>query len=177
MYTTNSVELLNRSLRQISKTRGGFHNEEAALKLLFLALRQAAKRWTMPIHQWREALNHFTILWPERMPGLGRGRHESAESFYIAGARGRDVAPSLALPSQKQNLVVYTEGLTHLGSAPFGCNLFRFFANLLPSTLSRQGLFDAALCAGLEVEGVALHFLNDVFRLNLALEATESVFY
>jgi hypothetical protein len=57
------------------------------------------------------------------------------------------------------------------------CNLFRFFANLLPSTLSRQGLFDSALCAGLEVEGVALHFLYDVFRLNLTLEATESAFY
>jgi hypothetical protein len=36
----------------------------AALKLLFLALRQAAKKRTMPIHHWREALNHFTILWP-----------------------------------------------------------------------------------------------------------------
>jgi hypothetical protein len=56
-------------------------------------------------------------------------------------------------------------------------NLFIFFANLLPSALSRQGLFDSALCAGLEVEGVALHFLNDVFRLNLTLEATESAFY
>ena len=42
------------------------------LKLLFLALRQAAKKWTMPIHHWREALNHFTILWPERMPALER---------------------------------------------------------------------------------------------------------
>jgi hypothetical protein len=62
-------------------------------------------------------------------------------------------------------------------AAAFGCNLFRFFANLLPSTLSRQGLFDSALCAGLEVEGVALHLLNDVFRLNLTLEATESAFY
>jgi transposase-like protein len=46
--------------------------EEAALKLLFLALRQAAKKWTMPTHHWREALNHFTILWPERMPALER---------------------------------------------------------------------------------------------------------
>ena len=62
-------------------------------------------------------------------------------------------------------------------AAAFGCNSFRFFANLLPSTLSRQGLFDSALCAGLEVEGVALHFLNDVFRLNLTLEATERAFY
>ena len=70
IYTTNSVESLNRSLRKIIKTRGGFPNEEAALKLLFLALRQAAKKWTMPIHHWREALNHFTILWPERMPAL-----------------------------------------------------------------------------------------------------------
>jgi putative transposase len=72
IYTTNSVESLNRSLRKIIKTRGGFPNEEAALKLLFLALRLAAKKWTMPIHQWREALNHFTILWPERMPALER---------------------------------------------------------------------------------------------------------
>jgi putative transposase len=70
IYTTNSVESLNRSLRKIIKVRGGFPNEEAALKLLFLALRHAAKKWTMPIHHWREALNHFTILWPERMPAL-----------------------------------------------------------------------------------------------------------
>jgi len=40
-------------------------------QVLFLALRQAAKKWTMPIHHWREALNHFTILWPERMPAPG----------------------------------------------------------------------------------------------------------
>jgi putative transposase len=72
IYTTNSVESLNRSLRKIIKIRGGFPNEEAALKLLFLALRQAAKKWTMPIHHWREALNHFTILWPDRMPALER---------------------------------------------------------------------------------------------------------
>jgi len=67
IYTTNSVESLNRSLRKIITTRGGFPNEEAALKLLFLALRQAAEKWTMPIHHWREALNLFTILWPERL--------------------------------------------------------------------------------------------------------------
>jgi putative transposase len=72
IYTTNSVESLNRSLRKIIKIRGGLPNEEAALKSLFLALRQAAKKWTLPIHHWREALNHFTILWPERMPTLER---------------------------------------------------------------------------------------------------------
>lgn len=68
IYTTNSVEALNRSLRKVIKTRGAFPHEQAALKLLFLALRHAAKKWTLPVHHWRDALNHFTILWPERMP-------------------------------------------------------------------------------------------------------------
>jgi transposase-like protein len=66
------VESLNRSLRKIIKTRGGFPNEEAALKSLFLAQRQASEKSTMPIFHWPEVLNHFTILWPERMPALER---------------------------------------------------------------------------------------------------------
>jgi Transposase, Mutator family len=99
IYTTNSVESLNRSLRKIIKIRGGFPNEEAALKLLFLALRQAAKKWTMPIHHWREALNHFTVLWPERMPALERWHHESQAS--TSRGEGRGAAPSLAHPSSK----------------------------------------------------------------------------
>jgi len=72
IYTTNSVEALHRSLRKIIKNRGAFPHQDAALKLLFLALRQAAKKWTMPVHHWRDALNHFTILWPERMPSTQR---------------------------------------------------------------------------------------------------------
>src|SRR5579872_6236827 len=72
IYTTNSVEALHRSLRKIIKTRGAFPNEESALKLLFLAIRQAAKKWTMPVKNWSEALNYFTVLWPERMTRPGR---------------------------------------------------------------------------------------------------------
>ncbi len=72
IYTTNAIEALNRSLRKIIKTRGAFPTEDAALKLLFLALRAAEKRWTMPIHNWRAALNYFTVLWPDRMPALER---------------------------------------------------------------------------------------------------------
>jgi len=72
IYTTNSVVSLNRSLSKIIKIHGGFPNEEAALKLLFLALRQAAKKWTMPIQHWHDALNHFTNLWPERIPAPER---------------------------------------------------------------------------------------------------------
>jgi putative transposase len=71
IYTTNAVESLNMSLRKIIKTRGSFPSEEAALKLLYLALRNHSKKWTF-VQSWREALNRFQILWPERMPALER---------------------------------------------------------------------------------------------------------
>jgi putative transposase len=71
IYTTNAVESLNMSLRKIIKTRGSFPSEEAALKLLYLALRNHSKKWTF-VQGWREALNRFQILWPERMPALER---------------------------------------------------------------------------------------------------------
>jgi putative transposase len=71
IYTTNAVESLNMSLRKIIKTRSSFPSEEAALKLLYLALRNHSKKWTF-VQGWREALNRFQILWPERMPALER---------------------------------------------------------------------------------------------------------
>ncbi len=71
IYTTNAIESLNMILRKVTKTRGSFPNEEAALKLLFLALRNHAKKWSS-VQSWREALNRFQILWPERMPPLER---------------------------------------------------------------------------------------------------------
>jgi putative transposase len=71
IYTTNAVESLNMSLRKIIKTRGSFPNEEAALRLLYLAVRNHSKKWTF-VQNWREALNRFQILWPERMPALER---------------------------------------------------------------------------------------------------------
>lgn len=70
VYTTNAIESLNMSLRKIIKMRGSFPNDEAAFKLLYLALRNASKKWTMPVQNWREALNRFSIQWPERMPAL-----------------------------------------------------------------------------------------------------------
>ncbi len=71
IYTANAVESLNSSLRKIIKTRGSFPNEEAALKLLYMALRNHSKKWHT-IQSWREALNRFQILWPDRMPALER---------------------------------------------------------------------------------------------------------
>jgi len=71
IYTTNAVESLNMSLRKIIKTRASFPNEEAAIRLLYLALRNHSKKWSF-IQGWREALNRFQLMWPERMPALER---------------------------------------------------------------------------------------------------------
>jgi len=71
IYTINAVESLNMTLRKVIKTRAAFPTEEAALKLLYMALRNVAKKWNT-VQGWREALNRFQILWPERMPALER---------------------------------------------------------------------------------------------------------
>ncbi len=71
IYTTNAVESLNMTLRKVIKTRASFPSEEAALKLLYMALENVAKKWNT-VQGWREALNRFQILWPERMPALER---------------------------------------------------------------------------------------------------------
>ena len=71
IYTTNAVESLNMSLRKIIKTRGSFPNEESAIRLLYLAMRNHSKKWSC-LQGWREALNRFQLMWPERMPALER---------------------------------------------------------------------------------------------------------
>jgi putative transposase len=68
IYTTNAVESLNMSLRKVIKTRGSFPNEEAAMKLLYLALGRVAKKWTRPVQDWKAALNRFAILCEDRLP-------------------------------------------------------------------------------------------------------------
>lgn len=68
IYTTNAIESLNMSLRKIIKNRGHFPSDDAATKLLYLALRNAAKKWTMPAHTWKQALNQFAVLFQDRFP-------------------------------------------------------------------------------------------------------------
>ena len=66
LYTTNAIESLHMQVRKIVKSRGHFPSNEAASKLLFLALRNIAKRWTMPHRFWKPAANQFTIMFGER---------------------------------------------------------------------------------------------------------------
>jgi len=72
VYTTNVIESLNYSLRKITKNRAAFPSEEAAIKLLYLGLQNAQKKWTMPIQNWSLAMNQMAILFEGRMliPGL-----------------------------------------------------------------------------------------------------------
>lgn len=68
IYTTNIIESLNNTLRKSIRNRGHFPTEEALMKVLYLAIQQVSKRWTMPIKDWKQALNRFAISYPNRFP-------------------------------------------------------------------------------------------------------------
>ena len=61
IYTTNAIESLNSVIRKAVKTRKLFPSDESATKVIFLAIQAASKKWTMPIRNWKEAMNHFII--------------------------------------------------------------------------------------------------------------------
>jgi len=66
IYTTNAIESLNRSLRKVIKTKAVFPSEEAVLRQMYLAMNNISKKWGQPIKNWKAALSHFAILFPER---------------------------------------------------------------------------------------------------------------
>jgi putative transposase len=70
IYTTNAIESLNMSLRKVTKNRGSFPNDEAMTKLLYLAMKNISKKWTLPIRDWKAAMNQFKIIFEGRMPVL-----------------------------------------------------------------------------------------------------------
>jgi putative transposase len=67
IYTTNAIESLHSSIRKVIKNRGHFPNDEAATKLIYLALRNIEKKWIMPARTWKEALNQFAVLFEDRL--------------------------------------------------------------------------------------------------------------
>ena len=66
VYTTNALESVHARLRKIIKTRGHFPNDEAATKLLYLALRNITARWTLPAREWKAAMQQFAVLYEDR---------------------------------------------------------------------------------------------------------------
>ena len=70
IYTTNAIESVNSVIRKFTKNRKIYPNEASALKLIYMAIHEASKKWTMPIQHWKPALNHFAILFEDRVPDL-----------------------------------------------------------------------------------------------------------
>lgn len=68
IYTTNAIESLNMTLRKVIKNHRSFPTDESALKVVYLAMHNIAKKWTMPISNWKPALNRFAIEFGDRMP-------------------------------------------------------------------------------------------------------------
>ncbi len=66
--TTNAIESVNSVIRKFTRNRKIYPNEESALKITFMAIHEASKKWTMPIRNWKAALNHFAILFEGRLP-------------------------------------------------------------------------------------------------------------
>jgi putative transposase len=71
IYTTNAIESVNAQLRKIIKTRGHFPTDDAANKLIWLALRNITADWGKPAHHWKEAMNQFAILYDDRFNVAG----------------------------------------------------------------------------------------------------------
>ncbi len=68
IYTTNAIESVNSVIRKFTRNRKQYPNAESAFKLVYLAIHEASKRWTMPIKGWKAALNHFAIVFEDRLP-------------------------------------------------------------------------------------------------------------
>ncbi|MFQ3218603.1 MAG: putative transposase [Paraglaciecola sp.] len=67
IYTTNAIESLNSVIRKSVKTRKVFPSDGAAMKVVYLAVQSASKKWTMPIRDWKAALNRFMIEFEEQL--------------------------------------------------------------------------------------------------------------
>lgn len=66
--TTNAIESVNSVIRKLTRNRKIYPNEESVLKIMYMAIHEASKRWTKPIRNWKSALNHFAILFEDRLP-------------------------------------------------------------------------------------------------------------
>ena len=68
IYTTNAIESMNMTLRKVLKPHRAFPTDESALKVIYLAIQNISKKWTMPIRDWKPALNRFAIEFGDRFP-------------------------------------------------------------------------------------------------------------
>ena len=70
VYTTNSIEAVHRQFRKLTKTKGGFPNDDSLLKLLYMGIINASKKWTMPIQNWNLTVSQLAIFFEGRLDGV-----------------------------------------------------------------------------------------------------------
>jgi len=70
IYTTNSIEAVHRQFRKLTKTKGGFPNHDSLLKLLYMGIVNASKKWTMPIQNWNLTLSQLSIFFEGRLDAV-----------------------------------------------------------------------------------------------------------
>lgn len=70
IYTTNAIESVNSVIRKFTRNRKQYPNTDSAVKLIYMAIHEASKRWTMPIKGWKAALNQFAIVFEGRLPPM-----------------------------------------------------------------------------------------------------------
>jgi putative transposase len=68
IYTTNAIESVNMTLRKVTRNHRIFPSDEAVYKVVYLAMRNISKKWTMPIHHWKPALNRLAVEFADRFP-------------------------------------------------------------------------------------------------------------
>ena len=70
IYTTNAIEAIHRQFRKLTKTKGAFPNENSLMKLLYMGIQNASKKWTMPIHNWNLTLSQLSIYFEGRLDSV-----------------------------------------------------------------------------------------------------------
>jgi len=67
IYTTNTIEAVHRQFRKLTKTKGAFPNQDSLLKLLYMGMQNASKKWTMPLHNWSLTISQLAIFFEGRL--------------------------------------------------------------------------------------------------------------
>jgi putative transposase len=70
MYTTNAVAAVHRQFRKLTKTKGGFPNENSLLKLQYISIQQASEKWTMPVTNWGQTITPLSVYFEARLDDI-----------------------------------------------------------------------------------------------------------
>ena len=178
----NMIESVNSVIRKFTRNRKEYPNRESALKLIDMAIHEASKKWTMPIPKWKEALNHFAILFEDRMPIVRRYRgcqmHREGDRTIRSDRAQNSRSESLNLIRNRKGRLPHIAVITAeplpsriasiaLGTGDIDC-VYHFARYELQATLQELGLENALELMAIMVNGGRLKDIADL-PLDLAV--------